>query len=41
MAFPWEFYSAIAGVFVGCAGFGIAFGQFRLGIKEIVDSTGA
>ena len=39
MAFSWEQYLVIAGLFVGALGLGIAWGTFRLGWKEIIDAS--
>jgi hypothetical protein len=39
MAFTWEQYLVIAGLFVGALGLGIAWGNFRLGWKEIIDAS--
>lgn len=37
----WTDYVLIMGVFIGAGGMGMAYGQFRLGIKETIDATGA
>lgn len=39
MAFSWEQYLVIAGLFVGALGLGVAWGTFRLGWKEIIDAS--
>jgi len=39
MAFAWTTYLFIAGSSFGCLGMGIAWGQFRLGWKEIIDAA--
>lgn len=39
MAFSWEQYLVIAGLFVGALGMGVAWGTFRLGWKEVIDAS--
>lgn len=39
MAFAWTTYLYLAGASFGCLGLGIAWGQFRLGWKEIIDAA--
>lgn len=41
MALTWGQYLVIAGFMVGALGVGIAWGQFRLGWKEIIDASSA
>jgi hypothetical protein len=37
MAFDWDTYLVIAGIYVGAVGIGVAYGQFRLSWKELID----
>lgn len=39
MALTWGQYLVIAGFMVGALGIGVAWGQFRLGWKEIIDAS--
>ncbi len=39
MAFQWSAYLVIAGLYVGAVGIGVAYGQFRLGWKEMLDAA--
>jgi hypothetical protein len=41
MSLAWDVYVVILGLFLGAGGFGIAYGQFRLAIKEMFDAAGA
>lgn len=41
MTFTWVNYAEFLGLFIGAGGVGLAWGQFRLGIKETIDATGA
>lgn len=40
MSISWADYIVIMGLFLGAGGFGIAYGQWRLAIKEMFDSAG-
>jgi hypothetical protein len=39
MAFTWGQYVVIAGLLVGALGIGVAWGNFRLGWKELIDAS--
>jgi hypothetical protein len=41
MSIQWADYLVYFGLFIGAGGIGVAYGQFRLGIKEMFDSVGA
>ncbi|WP_162945870.1 hypothetical protein [Pseudomonas sp. DY-1] len=41
IALTWAQYLLIAGFMVGALGVGVAWGQFRLGWKEIIDASSA
>lgn len=41
MSISWADYVVILGLFLGAGGFGLAYGQWRLAIKEMFDSAGA
>lgn len=39
MSLPWDAYLYIAGLALGSVGIGVAYGQFRLGWKELLDAA--
>jgi len=39
MGFTWASYLVIAGCYLGALGLGIAWGQFRLSWKEVIDAA--
>jgi len=41
MSIPWLDYVQIMGLFLGAGGIGVAFGQWRLSIREMFDAAGS
>lgn len=41
MSLAWDVYVVILGLFLGASGFGLAYGQWRLAVKEMFDAAGA